>query len=332
MKAFVLRSYGPPSALELVDLDRPVPRDDEVLVRVRATSVQPYDWHLMRGEPYVARLMGGGPGLRRPKISILGADVAGEVVSVGASVTEFRPGDEVYAMPKQGGFGEYVCVRASELAPKPRRLSFEEAAAVPLAASTALLALRDVGRLQPGQRVLVNGAAGGVGTFAVQLAKAFGGEVTGVCSSRNVDLVRSLGVDEVVDYTKEDFARRGRRYDVVVDNAGSHGAAAYRRVLKRGGVHVLVGGRGGRWVQPVGRIMPALVMRPLLPHKVALADVVACRENRRNLITLAEHIDKGEVSPVIDRRYAFEEIPEAIRYQEEGRAQGKVAVTVAPAA
>ncbi|WP_188195204.1 NAD(P)-dependent alcohol dehydrogenase [Nonomuraea sp. SYSU D8015] len=331
MKAFVLRSYGPPSALKLMEIDKPVPRDDEVLVRVRATSVQPYDWHLMRGEPYVARLMPGGLGLRKPKIAILGADVAGEVEAVGKAVTGFRPGDEVYAMSKQGGFGEYVCVRADELAPKPANLSFEEAAAVPLAANTALMALRDQGRLKPGQKVLVNGAAGGVGTFAVQLAKALGGEVTGVCSHRNVDLVRSLGVDEVVDYTKEDVTRLGRRYDVVIDNGGGHSASAYRRVLKPTGVHVLIGGRGGRWLQPAGHMFATLAAAPFLPHKVRQTDVVGCKENRRNLIALAELIEAGEVTPVIDRRYPFEEIPAAVRYSEEGRAAGKIVVTVAKA-
>jgi NADPH:quinone reductase-like Zn-dependent oxidoreductase len=329
MKAFVLRSYGPPSAFELTQVDRPVPRDDEVLVRVRATSVQPYDWHLMRGEPYVSRMMPLGPGLRKPKISILGADVAGEVEAVGKAVTGFRPGDEVYAMSKQGGFGEYACVREDDLALKPANLSFEEAAAVPMAANTALMALRDQGRLRPGQRVLVNGASGGVGTFAVQLAKAFGAEVTGVCGHRNVELVRSLGADEVVDYTKEDFTRLGRRYDVVIDNAGSHGASAYRRVLRPKGVHVLVGGRGGRWLQPVGRVFGTLAAAMFQPHKVALTEVVRCKETRRNLTTLAELIEAGEVTPVIDRRYSFEEIPAAVRYQEEGHAAGKVVVTVA---
>ncbi|TMR25273.1 NAD(P)-dependent alcohol dehydrogenase [Nonomuraea turkmeniaca] len=331
MKAYVLHSYGPPAALQLVDVDRPEPGPGEVLVRVRATSVQPYDWHGMRGEPYVARVMPGGLGLRKPAIPILGADVAGEVAAVGKDVTEFAPGDEVFAMSKQGGFGEYVRVRAEELVPKPRNLSFEQAAAVPMAANTALLAVRDQGRLQPGQRVLVNGASGGVGTFAVQLAKAFGGHVTGVCSSRNVDLVRSLGTDEVVDYTKEDFTRLGRRFDLVVDNAGSRRASDYRRILKPRGVHVLVGGPGGRWFKPAGRMFATLAAGPFLPHKVARADVVACtaEENRRNLVTLTELIEDGQVSPVIDRQYPFEEIPAAVRYQEEGRAPGKVVVTVA---
>ncbi|GAA3445694.1 NAD(P)-dependent alcohol dehydrogenase [Planomonospora venezuelensis] len=328
MKAFVLRSYGSPDTLELTDIDEPVPGDDEVLVRVRATSVQPYDWHLIRGEPYVARLMGGGPGLRKPKIGILGADVAGQVEAVGRNVTGFRPGDEVFAMPKQGGFAEYVCVRESELAPKPESLSYEQAAAVPLAACTALLGLRDDGRLQPGQKVLINGASGGVGTFAVQIAKAFGAEVTGVCSTRNADLVRSLGADEVIDYTKEDFTRSGRRYDILLDNAGSRPGSACRRVLTPKGAHVIVGGPGGRWLSPVGRIFSSLVASPFVSQRIVMADVVRCTENKQNLMTLTGLIEDGKVTPVIDRSYPFAEIPAAVRYQETGRAPGKVVITL----
>ncbi|MBG0820368.1 NAD(P)-dependent alcohol dehydrogenase [Planomonospora sp. ID91781] len=328
MKAFVLRSYGSPDALQLTEIDKPVPAADEVLVRVRATSVQPYDWHLMRGEPYLARLMGGGPGLFGPKIRVLGADIAGQVEAVGRDVTEFRPGDEVYGMPKQGGFAEYACVRAGELVPKPKNLSFEQAAAVPMAAGTALLGLRDDGRIQPGQDVLVNGASGGVGTFAVQLAKAFGARVTAVCGTRNVELVRSLGADEVVDYTAEDFTRRGRRYDLLLDCAGSHPASAYRRALTPKGAHVIVGGPGGRWLQPMGRIISALAASPFVSQRTALTDVVRCTENKRNLTTLAGLIEDGRLTPVIDRSYPFEEIPAAIVYQEQGHATGKVVVTV----
>ncbi|MFI6601459.1 NAD(P)-dependent alcohol dehydrogenase [Nonomuraea sp. NPDC050536] len=325
MKAFVLRSYGSPEVLDLTDIDKPVPGEDEVLVRVRATSVQPYDWHFMRGEPYVARLMGGGPGLRKPRIAILGADVAGVVEAVGKDVTEFRPGDEVFAMPKQGGFAEYVCVREGELARKPKNLSFEQAAAVPLAAGTALLGLRDV---QPGQRVLVNGASGGVGTFAVQIAKAFGAEVTGVCGTRNVDLVRSIGADEVIDYTKEDFTRNGRRYDLLLDIAGSRSGPACRRVLTPKGTHVVVGGPAGRWLQPVGHVFSTLAVSPFVSQRTFMADVVRCTENKQNLVTLTEFIEDGKVTPVIDRSYPFEEIPAAIRYQEEGHASGKVVITM----
>ncbi|GGP12595.1 NAD(P)-dependent alcohol dehydrogenase [Nonomuraea glycinis] len=328
MKAFVLRSYGSPDVLELTDLDRPVPARDEVLVRVRATSVQPYDWHYMRGQPYVARLMGGGgPGLRGPKFGVLGADLAGQVEEVGEDVTEFRPGDEVYAMSKRDGFGEYACVKESELAPKPANLTFEQAAAVPLAANTALIALRDKGRIQPGQTVLVDGASGGVGTFAVQLAKAFGATVTGVCGSRNVDLVRSIGADEVVDYTKQDFTQLGQRYDIMLDIAGSHSALACRQVLTREGAYVLIGGKGGRWVQPVGHMMAAVVLSPFVSQTMTIADVVSCTENKQNLALLTELIEDGKVTPVIDRTYPFKEIPEAIRYQEEGHSSGKVVIT-----
>lgn len=325
MKAFVLRSYGSP--LRLTEIDRPTPGPGEVLVRVRATSVQPYDWHFLHGVPYVARVMGnGGPGLRRPRFAVLGADVAGQVEAVGEGVTEFGPGDEVYGMPKQGGFAEYVCVPEGDLAPKPKNLSFEGAAAVPMAANTALLALRDDGRVQPGQEVLVNGASGGVGTFAVQLAKAFGARVTGVCGPRNVDMVRSIGADEVVDYTKENFTRAGRRYDLLVDIAGGHSGAACRRVLAREGAHVIVGGPSGKWVRPVGHMFAALAMAPLVSQRVVLADVVACTDNRRNLMALTELIESGRVHPVIDRTYPFEEIPAALAYQEQGHAAGKVVV------
>ncbi|ACZ83630.1 NAD(P)-dependent alcohol dehydrogenase [Streptosporangium roseum] len=328
MKAFVLRSYGSPDVLDLTDIDKPVPGDDEVLVRVRATSVQPYDWHLMRGEPRIARLMGGGPGLRKPKINILGADIAGQVEAVGKDVTEFRPGDEVFAMPKQGGFAEYACVRESELAPKPKNLSFEQAAAVPMAAGTALLGLRDGGRIQPGQKVLINGASGGVGTFAVQIAKAFGAEVTGVCSARNVDLVRSIGADEVIDYTKEDFTRHGQRYDLLLDIAGSRSGPACRRVLTPKGTYVVVGGPGSRWIQPVGHVVSALAMSLFVSQRTVIADVVRCVKNRQNLMTLTDFIEDGRVTPVIDRCYPFEEIPAAIRYTEEGHVPGKVVIAV----
>lgn len=241
MKALVLRSYGSPDVLEFTDTDTPVPADNEVLVRVRATSVNPYDWHHMRGEPYVARLIPGTLGLRAPKINILGCDMAGQVEAVGKDVTEFRPGDDVFALLKEGSFAEYVSVPESLLAPKPKNLSYEQAAAVPMAAVTALAGLRDAGRIQSGQKVLVNGASGGVGTFAVQLARAFGATVTGVCSTRNVELVRSIGADEVVDYTAEDFTQSGQHHDLLLDNAGSQPASACRRVLTPKGTLVVVG-------------------------------------------------------------------------------------------
>jgi len=326
MKAFVLRSFGSADQLELREVDTPVPGPGEVLVRVRATSVQPYDWHTMRGEPYAARLLRGGPGFRRPRLAILGADIAGEVAAVGRDVTLFRPGDAVYAMPKGGGFAEYACVRESELAPKPGNLSFAQAAAVPMAANTALIGLRDQGRVQAGQRVLVNGASGGVGTFAVQLARAFGAQVTGVCGTRNLELVRSLGAHEVVDYTAADLMRTGRRYDLMLDIAGGRSGWAYRRVLTPAGTLVLVGGPPGRWVQPAGHVMAAMMAAPLMSARVALADVVACTENRQNLATLSGLIEDGRVSPVIDRSFPFAELPAAVRYQEQGHASGKVVV------
>ncbi|MFI7609727.1 NAD(P)-dependent alcohol dehydrogenase [Nonomuraea terrae] len=328
MKAYVLRSYGPPDALELTEVPKPVPGPGEVLVRVRATSVQPYDWHFMRGEPYVARVMPGGPGLLRPPIPILGADVAGEVEAVGAGVTGFVPGDAVYGMPKGGGFAEYVSVPEGLLAPKPANLSFEEAAAVPLAAGTALIAVRDSGRVRPGQKVLVNGASGGVGTFAVQIAKAYGAHVTGVCGPRNTDLVRSLGADEVVDRTKEDFTRTEARYDVLLYVAGERSFRECRRVLRRKGTYVFVGGAAGRWLQPAGRMFAALAASLFTSQRAVGADVIGSPDTRRNLLELTELIEDGRVTPVIDRRHPFAELRAAVRYQEEGRAAGKVVVTL----
>lgn len=328
MRAFVLRSYGPPDQLELREIPRPEPSPGEVLVRVRATSVQPYDWHVMRGQPYAARLIPGLLGLRRPKISVLGADLAGEVVAVGARTARVRPGDQVFAMVAGGGFGEYVSVPETELAPMPRDLSYEQAAAVPVAAVTALLAVRDCGRVGPGQRVLVNGASGGVGTFAVQLAKAFGAEVTGVCSGRNVDLVASLGADRVIDYTTTDFTRTGQRYDVLVDVAGSRSALACRRVLARDGIAVVVGGPGGRWLQPMGHMIGMLAVGAFSPYRVAMAMATGRADNQQNLQTLTGLIEAGTVTPVTDRRYPFEELPAALSYVEQGHASGKVVVAV----
>lgn len=328
MKAFRLRSYGSPDDLELADIDVPVPADDEVLVRVRATSVNPYDWHHLRGEPYIARLMPGGLGPRRPKIGILGCDMAGRVVAAGRKVTRFRPGDDVYALLEQGGFAEYVTVRQELVAPKPRNLSYEQAAVVPMAAVTALLALRDAGRIEPGQDVLINGASGGVGTFAVQLAHALGAKVAGVCSTRNLELVRSIGADEVIDYRTEDFTRQGRHYDLLVDIAGSRSMSASRRVLTPTGTFVVVGGPAGRWLRPADRMFAALAMAPFVSQRLVTADVVGCTDKVRQLVTLTELIEDGKVTPVIDRRYPFEQARAAIRYQEEGHPAGKVVVTV----
>jgi NADPH:quinone reductase-like Zn-dependent oxidoreductase len=327
MKAFALGSYGPPEHLDLTDADMPAPADDEVLVRVRATSVNPYDWHHMRGEPCIARLMPGTLGLRTPKIRVLGCDMAGQVEAIGKSVTRFGPGDEVFALLPGGGFAEYVSVPEGLLARKPENLSCEHAAAVPMAAVTALLGLHDQGRLQDGQKVLVNGASGGVGTFAVQIARALGATVTGVCGSRHADLLRSIGAQEVIDYTTEDFTQNGRRYDLVLDVAGSRPAAACRRVLTPKGTLVLIGGPAGRWLQPAGHIFSSLAAGRLISQTVVMTDTVGCTEKAQHLKTMAKLIEDHKVTPVIDRTYPFEEIRAAVRYQEEGHAQGKVVIT-----
>jgi NADPH:quinone reductase-like Zn-dependent oxidoreductase len=328
MKAFVLRSYGSPDHLDLTEVDIPVPTDDEVLVRVRATSVNPYDWHFMRGQPYVARLMPGDVGLRGPAVRVLGCDVAGEVEAVGRNVTAFRRGDEVFALLKGGGYGEYVCAAPEQLTPKPANQSFEEAAAVPMAAVTALLGLRDEGRIQPGQNVLVNGASGGVGTFAVQLARSFGAAVTGVCSARHVELVRSLGADTVIDRTAADVTRLGRRYDLLLDAAGGHSLRALRRALTPEGTVVVVGGRAGRWVQPAGHVFATLAMGAVVSQRVTMVDTVGFPGKAGALRALTEHIESGAVAPVIDRRYPYEELPTAVAYAEEGHVAGKLVVTV----
>jgi NADPH:quinone reductase-like Zn-dependent oxidoreductase len=328
MKAFVLGSYGSSDHLDLTAVDTPVPAADEVLVRVRATSVNPYDWHHMRGEPRVARMMPGTLGLRAPKLRILGGDMAGQVEAVGEDVTEFRPGDDVFALLEQGGFAEYVSVPERLLARKPGNLSYEQAAAVPMAATTALLGLRDVARIEPGQKVLVNGASGGVGTFAVQIARALGARADAVCSLPNADLARSIGADDVIDYTSQDFTRSGRRYDVLLDIAGSRPVFACRRVLAPRGTLVLIGGSAGRWLQPAGRMFSALAMAPLVSQRIAMADTVSCTAKKQILMTLTTLIEDGKVTPVISRRYPFHDIQEAVRYQEQGHAAGKVVVTI----
>jgi NADPH:quinone reductase-like Zn-dependent oxidoreductase len=328
MKALVLGSYGSSDHLDLTAVDTPVPAADEVLVRVRATSVNPYDWHHMRGEPRVARMMPGTLGLRAPKLRILGGDMAGQVEAVGEDVTEFRPGDDVFALLEQGGFAEYVSVPERLLARKPGNLSYEQAAAVPMAATTALLGLRDVARIEPGQKVLVNGASGGVGTFAVQIARALGARADAVCSLPNADLARSIGADDVIDYTSQDFTRSGRRYDVLLDIAGSRPVFACRRVLAPRGTLVLIGGPAGRWLQPAGHMFSALALAPLVSQRIAMADTVSCTAKKQILMTLTTLIEDGKVTPVISRRYPFHDIQEAVRYQEQGHAAGKVVVTI----
>ena len=322
MKAIVYDRYGPPDVLELREVDKPAAKDDEVLVRVHAASVNPADWHLMTGTPYIARLSAG---LRKPKDQIPGLDVAGRVEAVGSNVTRIRPGDEVFGAHSKT-FAEYVCVPEDGIALKPANLTFEQAAAVPVAGITALQGLRDKGRLQPGQKVLIIGASGGVGTFAVQLAKWLGADVTGVCSTRNVELVRSIGADHVVDYTQEDFTRRGQRYDVVFQVAGTRSPSDCRRVLTSRGTLVLCSGEGGgRLLGPVGRIVGALVRSRFWSQRAVMW---ISNATSKDLVELKELIEAGTVTPVIDRRYPLDEASEALRYQEKGHTQGKTVITV----
>jgi NADPH:quinone reductase-like Zn-dependent oxidoreductase len=321
MRAVVQSEYGGPEVLRVAAVEKPVPGEDDVLVRVVAASVGAGDWHLMRGTPFLVRLIYGG--YRRPKFQTLGVDVAGRVEAVGRNVTDFEPGDEVLADLSEhgfGGFAEYVCVPATALVSKPAAVSFEAAASVPTSAVAALQALRDVGRLQAGEHVLVNGASGGVGSFAVQVAKYLGGEVTGVCSTGKMELVRSLGADHVIDYTEEDVTTAGKQYDLILDTAGSHTMRSYRRALAPAGRYVMVGG-------PTGRFLTALVLGPVY-------SMIGNQEfgsftlsvNRDDLAFVAGLVESGDITPVIDRRYELSAVPEAIRYLEDGRAKGKVVI------
>ena len=322
MQAIVYEKYGSPDVLQLQEIDRPVVEDDQVLIKVHAASVNPLDWHRMRGEPYFMRT---SEGLTRPKNTGLGADVAGRVEAVGRNVTRAQPGDEVFAMSMRT-LAEYVAVSEEGVVPKPANLTFEEAAAVPVAALTALQGLRDKGGIQPGQKVLVNGAAGGVGTFAVQIAKSFGADVTGVCSTRNVELVRSIGADHVVDYTQEDFTRSGERYDLVLDAVCNRPLSALRRVSTPDGAIVLVGAAKGRsGGRPILRLVRALLRGRFVSQTVV---TYMGARNRDDLLFLNELMEAGKVKPVIDRRYPLSEVPEAIRYLEAGHAQGKVVITI----
>lgn len=328
VKAYVQHSFGAPDGLELTDVPVPVPAAGEVLVRVRATSVNPYDWHLLRGEPRVARLMPGMVGLRAPRFPVPGCDLAGQVEATGPGVTQFRPGDDVFALVSHGCYAEYVTVPETLLARLPGNLSFEQAAAVPMAALTALIGLRDTGRVEPGQQVLVNGASGGVGTFAVQLARALGARADGVCRAANADLVRSLGADTVIDRGTADFTRCGKRYDLLLDIGGSRQVPACRRVLTPTGTMVLIGGPAGRWLQPAGHVFAALAMGRLVRQRIAMADAVSGPARQENLGTLAKLIEDGRVTPAIGARYPFAELPRAIADQESGRIPGKVVITL----
>ena len=323
MKAIRYDRYGSADVLELQDIDAPTVGDHDVLVRIRAASVNPLDWHFMRGTPYVVRLVAG---LSRPKDNGLGADMAGQVEAVGRNVTAFRPGDEVFGFAG-GTFAEYVSVREdAKVLHKPANLTFEQAASVPVAALTALQALRDKGRVQPGHRVLINGAAGGVGTFAVQIAKALGAEVAGVCSSRNVDMVRSIGADWVVDYTREDFVQAGQRYDVMIDMAGNRTLSDARRVLVPKGILVAVGGPvTGNWIAPIVDMAKIALVSAVVSQTMGS---MLTRPRKEDLAIMRTFLESGKVNPVIDRTYPLAAVPDAIRYLEAGHARGKVVITI----
>jgi len=324
MKAIVYTTYGSPDVLQLNDVEKPTPKDNEVLVKVHAASANPLDWHLMRAEPFLARLENG---LLKPKNTKLGADIAGRVEAVGRNVTQFQVGDEVFGaifINTLGGFAEYVCVPEELLALKPANMTWEQAAAVPVAAFTALQGLRNKGQIQPGQKVLINGASGGVGTFAVQIAKSFGTEVTGVCSTRNLEMVRSIGADHVIDYTREDFTRNGQRYDLIFDAVGNRSVSDYKRALSPNGICAVAGFTTlsrlfqviflGAWVSRTGS------------KKIGMMDTA--KPNQKDLAFLKELLEAGKVVPVIDRRYPLRDTAEAIRYLEAGHAHGKVIITV----
>ena len=322
MKAVVYCDYGPPDVLRIEAAEKPVPTDSQVLVRVRAASVNPLEWHYMRGAPYFARF---GMGLRKPANTRLGVDFSGVVESVGKSVTQFKPGDEVFG-GRTGALAEYVTVRENgNVVLKPANVTFEQAATVPVAAITALQGLRDKAGVQPGQRVLINGASGGVGTFAVQIAKSLGANVTGVCSTRNVEMVRSIGADHVVDYTKDDFTKGTERYDVILDNVGNRSLSDIRRVLKPEGKYVMVGGPSGKWVDPLPRVLHMIVVSPFVSQDMTM---FISELRNSDLTVLRDLMASGKMTPVIDRRYPMSEVREAIAYLETGRARGKVVITV----
>ena len=320
MKAIVATKYGPPDVLNLEEVENPAPKEDDVLVKVHAASVNAGDWHLLRADPFLTRLAFG---LLKPKHKVLGADVAGRVEAVGKNVTQFRPGDEVFGDLSGcgfGGFAEYVCATEDALALKPADTSFEEAAAVPSAAATALQGLRDKGQIQQGQKVLINGASGGVGAFAVQIAKSFGAEVTGVCSTSKLDMVRSIGADHVIDYTQEDFTKNGQRYDLILAANGYHSISGYRRALSPKGIYVMSGGSGAQMFQ-------AMLLGPVISMtgNKKMGNLLK-KSNKRDLVVLKDLLEAGKITPVIDRTYPLSEVPEAIRYLESGHARGKVVI------
>lgn len=321
MKAIVYERYGPPDVLQLKEVEKPTPKDNEVLIKVHAASINSWDRELLRGKPFVNRLLFG---LLKPKIKILGADIAGRVEAVGRNVKQFQPGDEVFGDLCEcgwGGFAEYVCARENALALKPASMTFEEAAAVPQAAVMALQGLRNKGQIQPGQKVLINGAGGGVGTFAVQIAKSFEAEVTGVDSTRKLDMLRSIGADQVIDYTQEDFTKSGQRYDLILDVAAYHSIFDYKRALSPKGIYVMVGGSSAR-------IFQTIFLGPLISMTGSKKLGILAHKPNKGLDFMKELFEAGKVVPVIDRRYPLSEVPEALRHFGEGHAKGKVVITV----
>ena|SRR5215211_776650 len=323
MKAIVQDEYGSPDVLELRDIDKPEIADEEVLLRVHAAGVDRSVWHIMTGQPYLMRI--GGYGLRAPKNPVPGMEVAGVVEAVGKNVTRLQPGDEVFGIGK-GSYAEYARAPEDKLALKPPNLTFEQAAVVAISGSAALQGLRDHGRVEPGQKALIIGASGGVGTFAVQIAKAWGADVTGVCSTRKVEMVRSIGADHVIDYTREDFAEGDQRYDLILDIGGNSSLARLRRALTPQGTLVIVGGEGGgQWFGGIDRQLRALMLSRFGDQKLR---TFVSTQNHEDLLVLKEFLESGKLTPVIDRSYPLSEVPEAIRYLEEGHAQGKVVITV----
>jgi NADPH:quinone reductase-like Zn-dependent oxidoreductase len=322
MKAILFTKYGSPDVIQLAEVEKPTPNEDQVLVKVLAASANPLDWHRLRADPFLVRL---GEGFFKPKNPKLGADMAGVVEAVGGNVTEFKPGDEVFGSVGAGGFAEYVCGREKYLALKPANISFEAAAAAPVVGFTALQGLRDTGQIQAGQKVLVNGAAGGVGTFAVQIAKSYGTEVTGVCSTRNLEMVRSIGADHVIDYTREDFTRNGRQYDLIYDAVGNRSVAAYKRALTPQGICVIAG------FTSLPRLFEHMLLAPLLSKSEGrqVRSMGIAKTEKQDLLFIKELLETGKIVPVIDRRYPLRETAEALRYLEKGHARGKVIVTVA---
>jgi len=324
MKAIVNNEYGSPDVLNLEEVEKPTPKDNEVLIKVHAASVNTGDWYFLTGKPFLVRLNPGG--LLKPKINILGGDVAGRVETVGKNVKQFQRGDEIYGDNSDtglGAFAEYVSAPENVLALKPGNLSFEEAAAVPAAAVTALQGIRDSGEIQPGQKVLIVGASGGVGTFAVQIAKYYGAEVTAVCSTGKIDLARSIGADHVIDYTKEDFSQNGQCYDLIIGVSGYHSISDYKRALSPEGIYVCIGGT-------MTQIFASLLLGPLMSKKGGkkIRNMESVKINQKDLVVMKELLEAGKVLPVIDRRYPLSEAAEAFRYLGEGHAKGKVIITV----